>query len=46
MILCAEAIVILERIEAYAWLRWCCSTFSFKQKLDVQAFMLYLVMDL
>ena len=31
---CAEAIVISERIEAYAWLLRCCSTFSCKRKLD------------
>ena len=34
MVVCAEAIVISERIEAYAWLLRCCSTFSCKRKLD------------
>ncbi len=34
MVVCAEAIVISERIEAYAWLLRCCSTFSCKQKMD------------
>ena len=33
MVVCAEAIVIPKQIEAYAWLVWCCSTFSCKQKL-------------
>jgi hypothetical protein len=30
----AEAIVISERIEAYAWLLCCCSNFSCSQKVD------------
>ncbi|KAI2489562.1 hypothetical protein MHU86_25031 [Fragilaria crotonensis] len=34
MVVCAEAIVISERIEAYAWLLRCCSNFSCKRKLD------------
>ncbi|KAI2503990.1 hypothetical protein MHU86_10487 [Fragilaria crotonensis] len=34
MVVCAEAIVISERIEAYAWLLRCCSTFSCNRKLD------------
>ena len=34
MVVCAEAIVISERIEAYAWLLRCCSAFSCKRKLD------------
>ncbi|KAI2507013.1 hypothetical protein MHU86_7398 [Fragilaria crotonensis] len=33
MVVCAEAIVISERIEAYAWLLRCCSAFSCKRKL-------------
>jgi hypothetical protein len=34
MVVCAEAIVISEHIEAYALLLWCCSTFSCNQKVD------------
>ena len=34
MVVCAEAIVISERIEAYAWLLRCCSNFSSARKLD------------
>ena len=34
MVVCAEAIVISERLEAYAWLLRCCSTFSRQRKLD------------
>ncbi|KAI2492514.1 hypothetical protein MHU86_22054 [Fragilaria crotonensis] len=34
MVVCAEAIVISERIEAYAWLLRCCNNFSSNRKLD------------
>jgi hypothetical protein len=34
MAVCVEAIVISERIEAYAWLLRCCSNFSCNRKVD------------
>ena len=34
MAVCAEAIVISERVEAHAWMLRCCSNFSCKRKLD------------
>jgi hypothetical protein len=34
MVVCAEAIVVSERIEAYAWLLRCCNNFSCNRKLD------------